>query len=334
MRAPAPQGLFGSASRLGFGCASLGSRFGRSAGLRALAAAHEAGVNWIDVAPSYGDGEAETIVGEFLRGRRGKVHVCTKCGVAPGQVGVVHRLARPMARAVVRAAPHLRAFVARGRSGAMQMPLSPKLIGDSLESSLRRLRTDYVDVLALHDPDPNQLAREEIAGALADSVRSGKALAVGVAGSAEAAMAGLRILPPLVGHVQMADGPGESGLQRLQKSVAAALQGIHIVTHSLYSRPLLMRALTATGSRRARVGRLLADGGYGGLGHAEALYAAALDLGLESNRSGTVLLSMFTREHLAANVLRLAGLDWVPDRRPGALFARIAEVLAEPSGAA
>ena len=45
-------------SRLGFGCASLGSRVAAADGLNALAAAFDAGVNWFDVAPAYGAGEA------------------------------------------------------------------------------------------------------------------------------------------------------------------------------------------------------------------------------------------------------------------------------------
>src|SRR5580692_6033576 len=70
-------------SRLGLGCASLGSRIGASAGARALSAAHEAGVTWFDVAPPYGLGDAELLLGEFLRGRRHGVSVTTKVGIAP-----------------------------------------------------------------------------------------------------------------------------------------------------------------------------------------------------------------------------------------------------------
>ena len=52
-------------SRIGFGCASLGSRIGSREGINALERAYTAGVTWYDVAPSYGDGMAESIVGEF-----------------------------------------------------------------------------------------------------------------------------------------------------------------------------------------------------------------------------------------------------------------------------
>ena len=72
-------------SCLGFGCASLGSRVGEEAGLRALAAAHDAGVAWFDLAPLYGAGRAEEIAGRFLKGRpRDGVQICSKVGLAPG----------------------------------------------------------------------------------------------------------------------------------------------------------------------------------------------------------------------------------------------------------
>jgi aryl-alcohol dehydrogenase-like predicted oxidoreductase len=53
-------------SVLGFGCASLGSRIGARPGLLALEQAFDAGISWYDVAPSYGDGNAEAILGNFL----------------------------------------------------------------------------------------------------------------------------------------------------------------------------------------------------------------------------------------------------------------------------
>ena len=70
-------------SAIGMGCASLGSRVGRREGLKALARAYDAGITWFDVAPSYGDAEAETILGEFVQGRRDKIRICTKVGIRP-----------------------------------------------------------------------------------------------------------------------------------------------------------------------------------------------------------------------------------------------------------
>ena len=295
---------FPSASRLGFGCASLGSRVGRREGLQALAAAHDRGINWLDLAPSYGDGEAEPIVAEFMHGRRGTLHIASKCGIAPPEVGALARIAKPVARAVVQAVPNLRGVVARGRAGAATLPLSGTLIRDSVERSLRRLRTDHLDVIALHDPNPADVIREDVAGALSDVLKAGKARVAGVAGSIEAALAALRAGLP-IGHVQIADGPGQAGLDRLRKEAGGKLANVHVVTHSLYSRPMLTAALTATGERQRRIREQLDAAGYGGLDYGSAIHAAALDYALRSNPSGTVLLSMFKRAHIDANVARL-----------------------------
>lgn len=59
-----------TSSRLGFGAASLGSRVEAAAGRRALEAAFDAGVTWLDLAPVYGGGAAEDIAAPFVRAHR------------------------------------------------------------------------------------------------------------------------------------------------------------------------------------------------------------------------------------------------------------------------
>ena len=94
--------------RLGLGCASLGSRIGATAGLRALSAAHEAGLAWFDVAPAYGLGDAELLLGEFLKGRRQSVSVTTKVGVAPPERLRLMKYAYAIGRPVLSVASGLR----------------------------------------------------------------------------------------------------------------------------------------------------------------------------------------------------------------------------------
>jgi aryl-alcohol dehydrogenase-like predicted oxidoreductase len=59
-----------NASVLGFGCSAVLGRAGRRASLAALGAAYEAGITFYDTARSYGYGESEALLGEFLRGRQ------------------------------------------------------------------------------------------------------------------------------------------------------------------------------------------------------------------------------------------------------------------------
>ena len=68
-------------SVVGFGTAPMGSRYGAREGLRALEVAYESGITLFDTARSYGHGDAERILGRFLRGKRDRVVVSTKFGI-------------------------------------------------------------------------------------------------------------------------------------------------------------------------------------------------------------------------------------------------------------
>jgi predicted oxidoreductase len=124
---------------------------------RLIAGCLELDVTSFDLADIYGGYQTDALFGAALRewgGDRGRLELVTKCGI--GLVGP----ARPAHRVkhYDSSAAHIRA---------------------SLESSLRLLGTDYVDLLLLHRPDPLMDA-DETADALARLVQEGKARAVGV----------------------------------------------------------------------------------------------------------------------------------------------------------
>lgn len=112
---------------------------------RIIHKALDAGINVVDTADAYGD--SEDVVGEALKGRRDDVVLATKFGRPTGQ-DPNHR-------------------------GA-----SRRWIVTAVESSLRRLRTDYIDIYQLHRPDPGTDI-EETLSALTDLIRSGKVRAIG-----------------------------------------------------------------------------------------------------------------------------------------------------------
>jgi aryl-alcohol dehydrogenase-like predicted oxidoreductase len=92
--------------------------------VEAIHAALDAGANWIDTAPFYGWGRAEELVRRALAGRRDDVLLFTKCGTMP--------------------AP----------DALSRMDNRPEAIRADLEASLRRLGVDHVDLLQIHDVDP------------------------------------------------------------------------------------------------------------------------------------------------------------------------------------
>ena len=112
---------------------------------RMVGRALDAGVNLVDTADAYGD--SEEILGRALKGRRDDVVLASK-------------FARPMGDDV-------------NRSGG-----SRRWIMTAVESSLRRLQTDHLDLYQMHRPDP-ETDVEETLSALTDLVRSGKVRTIG-----------------------------------------------------------------------------------------------------------------------------------------------------------
>src|SRR3954471_13191283 len=119
--------------------------------VRIIHAALDAGINFIDTADVYSNGESEEIVGRAIKGRRDEVVLATKFFAAmPGADGD-----------------------ATNRQGA-----SRRWITRAVEDSLRRLDTDYIDLYQQHRFD-SSTAQEESLSALTDLVREGKVRAIG-----------------------------------------------------------------------------------------------------------------------------------------------------------
>jgi aryl-alcohol dehydrogenase-like predicted oxidoreductase len=131
----------------GLGCNNFGRRVDL-AGTRAVVdAAIDAGITMFDTADSYGDGGAsEELLGEVLAGRRDQVVLATKFGHGGADMGYGPAAGAKGGRAYIRRA---------------------------IEQSLRRLRTDHVDLYQIHTPDPVTPVAETLA-ALAELVTEGK----------------------------------------------------------------------------------------------------------------------------------------------------------------
>jgi aryl-alcohol dehydrogenase-like predicted oxidoreductase len=169
-------------SRLGFGCGGVMGRIGRAQSLRAIAAALDGGITHFDVARLYGYGEAEALVGEALRGRRDKVVVASKFGlVAPRAAGALRGL-KPLAQKLAASVPGARAAMRALVGGAAQPAdrFSVAAARASLDASLAALKTDYLDILFLHDCAADDLS-DELAAWLDAQVAVGKIRAWGIA---------------------------------------------------------------------------------------------------------------------------------------------------------
>ncbi len=184
-------------SILGFGCAPVMGRVGRRDSLRAISAAFDAGVNFFDTARSYGYGESEAVLGEFLAGRRDKALVSTKFGILPTRQQAWKKVAKPIARKIFSICPGVRQAARRHIAGQfLGNQFSVKALRLSLEQSLRQLRTDYVDFLFMHTPPLNALYNQELLDEMINLVGAGKVRVIGVSTRLEESTAEIAIRQP------------------------------------------------------------------------------------------------------------------------------------------
>ena len=174
-----------STTRLGFGCSSIMGALSRRDSLRMLEAAFDAGIRHFDVAPMYGFGEAESCLGEFLRRHPGHATVTTKYGIPPEQSRPHLRLARAIARPILKAFPSLKNRVATVATAAAAQPEAKAAFTAgqaraSLDRSLANLGADRIDVWLLHEVTAGELRDESLLRLLEDSVRAGTVGTFGV----------------------------------------------------------------------------------------------------------------------------------------------------------
>ena len=140
-------------SLVGFGGAALGGVFGNvdpGEGTRAVHLAVDSGINFFDTSPYYGITLAETRLGAALVGRRERVILATKCG----------------------------------RYGMDEFDFSAKRVTASMDESLRRLHTDYIDLFLAHDVEFGDVQQiiDETVPALRKLQQQGKARYIGITG--------------------------------------------------------------------------------------------------------------------------------------------------------
>jgi aryl-alcohol dehydrogenase-like predicted oxidoreductase len=134
-------------SLVGLGCNNFGVRIGFEAARKVLHKALDLGITMFDTADIYGAGSSESFLGEIIGRRRNDVVLATKFGMSMDEV--------------------------HAPSGA-----SRRYIMTAVEASLKRFRTDHIDLYQLHRPDP-LTPIEETLRALDDLIQQGKVRYIG-----------------------------------------------------------------------------------------------------------------------------------------------------------
>jgi len=182
---------------IGVGCAYLTEGFSRDQDRPIIDAAFEAGARHFDVAPSYGMGTAEAVLGRALSGRRDRVTIATKVGIARNEA----TRGKLLLRALFAPTRRLRRRMAPVTAAPRQLDFSPAYVGGMLEDSLRRLRTDYLDAYLLHEVIP-ALVTPGLVALLVARKAVGQIKAIGLATSYDDATAIVAAWPGVFDIVQ------------------------------------------------------------------------------------------------------------------------------------
>jgi aryl-alcohol dehydrogenase-like predicted oxidoreductase len=170
---------------LGFGAGEIGSENTPYAAVdKLIGVAADAGLNVIDTAPLYSDSEEK--IGRALRGRRDQFLLFTKCG---------RQLPRKSSWTGfwLRAMYKYRRWKANTDPPEFQSPdWNPRLLEWNIEQSLRRLKTDRIDLIQLHSCSEDTLRQGDVIEVLQRACQAGKVRHIGYSGDGKAALYAVR----------------------------------------------------------------------------------------------------------------------------------------------
>lgn len=281
-------------SELGFGAAGLGNiycQLDEAAGAAAVHAAIDAGINYFDVAPLYGLTLAETRLGPALVGKRDQVVLATKCC----------------------------------RDNFSEVDFSAARVAASMEQSLQRLQTDFIDIYQIHDVEfgtADQVLNETIPAAL-ELKRAGKARFVGITGLPVRYLRKLAEQAPIDtllswGHYNLIEDELDEELTPVCQQRGIGLMNASPLLQGLLSDappPPWHRSPAEVLQQAPRISQVCRNAGFD-------TAAVALQHAVRYPHVATTIVSMHTVDEVARNVLAL------DQEIPAELFARVAEVAA------
>ena len=296
-------------SVLGLGCAAMMGRSSRRESERALGAALDAGINFFDTARSYGYGAAEGVLGDFARGRRDRLILCTKFGILPAARSWKQAV-KPLARKAVQLFPGLRRAAQR-QAASLFHPgqFSVEVLRSSLETSLRELKTDYVDILLLHAAPATVLEQHDLFGELEALVAAGKIRMAGISGELDAIEATFARGPQILRTAQFACNIARFGfLERTRDT------GMFLVANHPFGGP---RGVAETHSRIQQLresSRLSADlRAKLATNDPQLLPEVILNCILTGTGIGAVIPAMLQPAHIASNCRAVTQPRFTPD---------------------
>lgn len=241
-------------SSLGFGCSLLTRHNSIAAAISNLNCAFEQGITHFDVANVYGFGQAETILGKFAAGKRHQITITTKTGLQGRQLPLwalplVNRL-RSVAKKVVQSGAASAALINMQPAGSFDKDAILK----NLDSSLKKLKTDYIDFYLLHEAAVNKANQEAVIDCLEQCKRAGKIRYAGIASYADSIKNDYHLLNSFYKVVQHNDSPFTQNSNILPVAEQNRLRIIYNIFSQL---PLVKQKIDAANSTLNPVEALL-----------------------------------------------------------------------------
>jgi aryl-alcohol dehydrogenase-like predicted oxidoreductase len=294
-------------SVLGMGCSRLGRSVfedNRKQSRVLLDTAFDAGINFFDTAPGYAYGDSERILGDVFASRRDRVVIATKGGCR-------YSSSARYARYLLPVIGPFRGILSRKRSqlkrrSRKRQDFSPRFLRENLEQSLRRMRTDYVDLYQLHSPPAGAIESDVVVRFLEDSIRDGK-VRYGAASVTTVAEAQLCLLNPVYASLQIGFNLAEQA-PATEVFPIARTRGVGVVVKMPLARGLLTdKYRLMTGPSPERYDRDLQDRRRRALdflvtGSRLPVEVASLRFILDHQDVASVLIGTTSTDHLRNNL--------------------------------
>lgn len=274
-------------SRLGFGTSGLAGELTYRESIAILEVAFEAGIRHFDTAPLYGAGAAEKLLGDFAVRKRSEITLATKFGLMPPRAKSLLLLAKGIIRPLLRRVPGLKSSLAKPVSRLSRPPsYSRAEMTKSLNASLRTLRTEYIDLLLMHEAEETDIS-EEVRKALDDAVRAGRIGSWGVGGSRDK-------IGRIVADISKAPPVAQFGWSMFSDRLSV-YEDLFCITYGAISLALsrLKALLSETEKRRRWSNEIDVD-----LSDSNTLPRLLVGAALAANTSGIVLFSSKKKERI------------------------------------
>jgi aryl-alcohol dehydrogenase-like predicted oxidoreductase len=292
-------------SQIGFGCARLEGIFSQSKShdetIYVLQQALGAGITFFDTSNIYSQGESEVLLGKAFRDRRDQVIIASKGGYnLPAQRKLIARL-KPLVKPLVHSLGIKRENLPARVAGSLTQDFSGTALTQALEASLRRLKTDYLDLYQLHSPPAAVIQVGEFIETLERLKMQGKIRFYGIsADTVEDALLCLQY--PGISTIQVPFGLLDQEAQTDLFAEATA-RGVALIARGCYGAGLLNTALSEQQLQemtpkwpRIMTYRRIATQ------HNRHILEMALQFSLRFKRIAVTLIGMRTIAHLRDNL--------------------------------